>query len=457
MGNRKLNRRQLIRIGTLGLAGLGLGACTGATATTAPAAGAPAPAAAEPVVIKWAHYFDPLQSPAQKFNFEWMESMASTFEADHPEIKVEPEYFDWDKIDDRAILDFEAGIKHDVVFGSPQLMAKHFQVGDFIDLAPYIAGWSDEEKGDLAWSPVWASGSSGDVQIAVPTGVHTRSLAYRRDMFEAAGLDPDAPLASLDDCLAAAQALTTDDVYGLGMYFGPSRGTIELYFGPLIWHFGGELWDPETKEASFASEAGIQAAQFIHDLVYTHGVTPESSVGGTYDDAILVSFLEGRIAMGWGFGSYWIVSMEEGGFVNGCFPATDACAVDTGGVMVTPTAPGAQFTNGWTLSVHALSEHPQEAFTFMEHLIKPDSLYNFPDAGLPARLSLWDRPEFKSDFYQTWLEAAGKGKPMPPTVHYPELADTAAACLQEILVMEQSVEDTLTRFQDEYNSKYAGK
>ena len=455
--DRKLSRRQLLRIGTLGMVSLGLGACATVTpAPAAPGAPGPSPVAQRPATIKWAHYFDPLQSPAQKFNYEWMEQMVASFEEAHPEINVEPEYFDWDKIDDRSILDFQAGIKHDVLFGSPQLMAKHFQVGDYIDLAPYLANWSEEELSDLSWSPVWASGSQGDVQIGIPTGVHTRAVAYRRDMFEEAGLDPDAPPTTWEECLEAAQALTQGDVWGLGMFFGPSRGTIELYFAPLMWHFGGELWDPETKQATFASDAGIAAAQAIYDLVYTQKVTPESAVGGTYDDAILVAFLEGRLAMGWGFGSYWIVSLEEGGFVKGCFPATAECAEDTGGVMVTPTAPGAQFTNAWTLSIHALSEHPQEAFTFLEYLLNPDNLYSFPDSGLPARLSLWDRPEFNSKFYQTWLEAAQKGKPMPPTVHYPELGDTVAACLQEILVMKGSIPDTLKKFEDEWNAKYAG-
>lgn len=455
-----MNRREFLRyaavIGASATAASALGGCVVPTAPV-PSAATEAPAIMRPVTIKWAHYFDPLQSPAQKFNYAWMEQMVASFEEKHPEINVEPEYFDWDKIDNRSILDFQAGIKHDVMFGSPQLMAKHFDVGDYIDLTPYINTWSEAEQKDFNWSPVWASGRQGDVQIGVPSGVHTRSVAYRRDMFEEAGLDPDKPPATWEECLEAAQKLTKENVWGLGMYFGPSRATIELYFAPFIWHFGGELWDATAKRAVFASEAGVQAAQVIYDLVYTHKVTPESAVGGTYDDAILVAFLDGRIAMGWGFGSYWIVSMEEGGFIKNCFPAKAECSEETGGVMVTPTVPGAQFTNAWTLSIHELSEHPDEAFKFLEFLVTPENLYDFPDAGLPARLSLWEGPEFQNGFYQKWLEAARKGRPMPPTVSYPELADTCAACIQEILVTKAPIAETLKKFEDEWNAKYAGK
>ena len=453
---RRLSRRDFMRVSSLGLVALGLGGCVIPTAVAPAASPQPSPALKKPVTIKWAHYFDPLQSPAQKFNYAWMERMVATFEEKYPEINVEPEYFDWDKIDNRSILDYEAGIKHDVMFGSPQLMAKHFQVGDYIDLTPYIKQWPEDEVNDFSWSPVWASARQDDVQIGVPTGVHTRSVAYRRDMFKEAGLDPDAPPKTWDECLEAAKALTKGDVWGLGMYFGPSRATIELYFAPFVWHFGGELWDPATKKATFASEAGVKAAQVIYDLVYTHKVTPESAIGGTYDDAILASFLAGRLAMGWGFGSYWIVSLEEKGFIKNCFPAKAECTEETAGVMVTPTAPGAQFTNAWTLSIHKLSEHPAEAFKFLEFLIAPENLYDFPDAGLPARLSLWSKAEFQSSFYQKWLEAARKGRPMPPTVHYPELADTTAACLQEILVNKAPIAETLKKFEDEWNAKYAG-
>jgi ABC-type glycerol-3-phosphate transport system substrate-binding protein len=79
-----------------------------------------------------------------------------------------------------------------------------------------------------------------------------------------------------------------------------------------------------------------------------------------------------------------------------------------------------------------------------------------PDAGLPGRLSAWDAPEYKSDFYQLWLEAAQHGRPMPPTPYYPELADTVAAAIQEILANQADIAGTMQKFEDEWNAKYTG-
>jgi ABC-type glycerol-3-phosphate transport system substrate-binding protein len=95
------------------------------------------------------------------------------------------------------------------------------------------------------------------------------------------------------------------------------------------------------------------------------------------------------------------------------------------------------------------------AWKLLEKVVEPQNLATYPDAGLPARLSAWEAPEYQSDFYGLWLEAARNGRPMPPTPYYPELADTVAAALQEILSTQADIPSTLQKFEDEWNTKYA--
>lgn len=414
------------------------------------------------VEIKFAHFYDPMGDAALQANNKWIKEAMNAFMQANPDIKISEEIFKWDQIDTKSIMDFKAKIKHDAMMSSPQLMPKHGYIGDYMDLSSYVAKWSEEERKDFSWSPVWHKGIQQGKQIGIPTGAHTRTTAYRRDLFEEAGLDPDKPPANLDEVVEYAKKLTKDkdgdgepDQWGLGMYFGPSRATIELYFAPVLWYYGGKLWDPETKEAVFASEEGVKAAQWLYDLVYTHKVTPKYSVSGEYYDVICKDLLEGKAAMTWGYGSYWIGQLEEAGLVEGIFPATPEGKATKAGVFVIPGVP--QFTNAWLLSIHSLSENADAAMKFMEVLLQPENLATFPDAGLPTRLSLWEKPEYKIPFYQTWLEAVKTGRPMPGTGYYGELADTVAAALQEILVKEVPIADTLKKFQDEYNADYAGE
>jgi multiple sugar transport system substrate-binding protein len=461
-----MSRRDFLRyaamMGASATAASMLGGCvvptpvTQAPATEAPAAAAPA---AEGGTVKWAEFYS-LQSDASALlNQEWLATVVQQFQDENPGWTVEQEGFPWDQIDQRSILDLAAGVDHDLMFSSPQLMAKHQETGDYIDLTPYVQKWPKEEQDDLNWSPGWKSASVGGQQVGISTGLHTRTNVYRRDWFQEAGLDPDKPFTTPDEVVEAAKLLTKadQDVWGLGMYMGPSRATIELYYAPMVWHFGGDFYNAETKKADLTGDASLKAAQWLYDLVFTHKVTPPYAYAADadYNALIMTNFIDGKIGQAMGFGSYWIGALNDAGMWTDCFPATAQCAVGSAGVMVQPSSVKAQFTNAWCLSIHKLSKNPDMAWKLMETVLRPENLATYPDAGLPGRLSAWAAPEYSSAFYQTWLEAAKNGRPMPPTPYYPELADTVAAALQEILANQADIEATLKQFEDEWNAKYA--
>jgi len=413
--------------------------------------------------IKFTHIYDPLAGPHGQLNMSWIDARIVQLKNIHPELSVELEQVKWDQIDTKAMADFRAGIAHDVILTSPQFLPKHFVVADLLDLSPYLE-WNDDQVKDFAWNPVWQACEQAGKQIGIPLGAHTRLCVYHRDMFADVGLDPDKPPRTLEQLVEFTQKLTRDsdgdgkiDVWGLGIYFGPSRATIELAFAPIIWHYGGKLWDEHTKQAVFASPAGIRTAQFLSDLINKYKVTPRWAVSGTYDDTVLRGFLERKIAIAWGWGSYWIQPLEQKGWIQGCFPPTSEGKMTKIGAFLTPTNIQAQFTNAWTISVHALTRRPVESVQLIETFVKSEALSSFPDAGLPARLSAWNHPGYQTNFYQTWFEAAKKGRSMPATAHYEELANTVAAALQEILIKNAPIETTLMKFQRAYNVRYAGE
>ena len=413
--------------------------------------------------IKFTHIYDPLAGPHGQLNMDWINERLAEFQQRHPGLPVELEQAKWDQIDTKSMADFRAGITHDVILTSPQFLPKHFAVGDLLDLTPYL-NWNKEQVKEFAWNPVWQACEPGGKRIGIPMGAHTRLCIYHKDMFAEAGLDAAKPPRTLEELVEFAQKLTRDvngdgkiDTWGLGIYFGPSRATIELAFAPIIWHFGGKLWDEGTKEAVFASKAGVRTAQFLSDLMNKYKVTPRWAVSGTYDDTVLRGFLDRKIAIAWGWGSYWIQPLEQMGFIKGCFPPTARGEMTKIGVFLTPTDVQAQFTNAWAISVHALTQRPVESVYLIDTFVKAEALRTFPDAGLPARLSTWELPEYQIDFYQIWLEAIQKGRSMPPTAHYEELANTVAAALQEILVKDTPIETTLLKFQKAYNTRYAGE
>ena len=108
--------------------------------------------------------------------------MSAIFEEENPGWSVEHESSTFDQIDQKAILDFEAGVSHDVLLSSPQLMAKHEAAGDLIDLTPYLEEtYTPEQLADLNWSAGWKSATFGDQQLGIATGIHVRGNMVRND------------------------------------------------------------------------------------------------------------------------------------------------------------------------------------------------------------------------------------------------------------------------------------
>jgi ABC-type glycerol-3-phosphate transport system substrate-binding protein len=414
---------------------------------------------AQEKTVRWAQLYTVESGIAARANQEWLRKVAQQFERENSGWKVKLEGFKWDQIDERAILDLRAGVEHDLFFTSPQLMAKHFAADSLLDLRPYLREWSSRESRDLSWSPVWKSGSIAGRQLGIPTGVHTRTVAYNRDLFEQAGLDSNARFTTPAQMLNAAKELTSGDTWGLVVYLGPSRATIELAYAPLVWHFGGDFYNRARKSATLTTSASLRAAKFLFDLAHTHKVTPPFAYApdADYNTIVLNNFVDGKAGQSMGFGSYWIAALNDEKMIRNCFPAARSCRPVTAGVMVQPSRAHAQFTNGWLLSIHKLSKEADAAFKLLEVAVRPQNLLTFPDAGLPARLSAWSAPRFSSPFYRTWFQAAKQGRPMPPTPYYAELADTVAAALSRILVRKADIADTLAKAERDWNKKYAGK
>jgi multiple sugar transport system substrate-binding protein len=408
-------------------------------------------------ILKLAHYYDPGVLHLREGLEKWIYPCAKEFEAKFPEWEIHYEYYKWDDIDPRMIIDYKAGIPHDVAFLSPQYIGRHIKEGSLLDLTGYIKGW---EAKDFDWSAVW----KGCYPYMVPNGLHTRTVVYRMDMFEEVGLDPNKPPKDLDEFVEYAKKLTRDtdgdgkiDVWGLAFEVGPDRATVELFFAPLLWHFGGELWDPKTKKATFAEEPGVKAAQFIYDLYWKHKVVNPATLGLDYTSAIYDIFLAGKAAMAWGWGNYWLLALQEKGWVEKMIPPSGEAKAIKANFFVTPTSVKAQFTNAWCMGIHSLSKNPDMAWEFIKILLSKENILKNTDAGLPARKSHWEELKLSvNPVYAIWEEAASRGRPMPATAYYGELADTIYDVLAKIVMEKKPIEETLKAAQDSWNAKYAG-
>jgi multiple sugar transport system substrate-binding protein len=153
-------------------------------------------------------------------------------------------------------------------------------------------GLSAESLADI--HEIFLHGATQDgVLWAFPFNKSVRCLYYNKDAFREAGLDPEAPPRTWGEYREIARQLSADrdgdgkvDRWGLG-----SQITVTM-FENLIVQNGGSLLDPTEQRAAFDSPEGIEALEFMTDLLVRDG-TALLSQGFEYQN----EFLAGNVAM----------------------------------------------------------------------------------------------------------------------------------------------------------------
>ncbi len=125
------------------------------------------------------------------------------------------------------------------------------------------AGGADTLKAQFP-EAIWNVGQVKDGRYAIPLDVHPLVLYYNKDMFQQAGITmpTDRPMTK-DEFEQAVTALTKDGVAGVSIGTAFQAGTL---FQTLIRQFGGDIVNADGTQATYNSEQGIQAANYIRDL-----------------------------------------------------------------------------------------------------------------------------------------------------------------------------------------------
>jgi ABC-type sugar transport system, periplasmic component len=409
------------------------------------------------VKISFASTWDPTAGGSQQEQYDnWFMEVKKEYEKKYPDREVEYSAYVWETIDAKLMSDEQAGIERGISLVNSSQLATHYKAGSLTSLQPLWDELTEEEKKDFELVDLEPYKKNGEL-YALPMTVHTRTFAYRKDLFKAAGLDPEKPPKTLDELVEYAKKLTTDEVYGLGIYLGNEEGTCEVSYNPLIWSFGGDTLDTKTKEATFASEAGIKAAQFLSDCVNKWKITPEFSLSGRREDVVEKPFINGQYAIATGWGPYWFKDMQDAGLVENVTPPSENEDLKNIGFF---NIDGIDwYTNTWSLGVSENCTYKEEAFDFIRMAAQWNHLRNYTE-GLPVLESAYNEPEYReSEVYQAYKESIQNGKGAVPTVNYKNLTLAVSAAVQEVIMTndESKTADIMKKYQDEYNAQFAGE
>ena len=142
-------------------------------------------------------------------------------------------------------------------------------------------------KSDFSQSSLDALKYNGK-QLMIPMQVHSTFLYWNKDLFKAAGLDPETPPTTWDEVAKDAKKIAnaSKKIYGVGF---PISGA-PCYFDAMFKSNGGDVVSEDGKSSVLNSAENLKTLQYIQDLVKT-GTAPKGATGADTDNLMLAGQL----------------------------------------------------------------------------------------------------------------------------------------------------------------------
>lgn len=363
------------------------GITTGLASETAGASG-------EAVEISfWTYYAEGTDS------YEKLVSIVNGFMEANPGVKVNMlgiSFWDyWTKLSTSVA----SGTGPDICFNDIMTVANRAKAGSIYSLDAFMAA-DGVSRDDYVPALVEACVVDGEA-YALPVGLDLRLLYYNKDLFAAAGLDPEVAPATLDELAEYAKALTiwngsNVDVMGFSTMLGNS------YLWMWAWNNGGGFWDADGNPTMNTPE-NIGALEWmvgIQDYYGTKAIEAFNSItGSTGTDP----FIGGKVAM--------IVQ------TNSYYNQIEQYAPDMNyGYAPIPTNGDVSHTwlNGTVVEMNNNGDatKAQAAWKFMQYLLSPGVQVTLLEqlGSYPAALAAYDDAAVQdNDFFKAVANAATSG------------------------------------------------
>ncbi len=220
----------------------------------------------------------------------------------------------------------------------------------------------DDLLGDAGLDPYWPA-TQGAVTwdgqtYALPLETDVRVLYYNKELFAAAGLDPEDPPETWDELVEYADRLSVVEggrIQQLG--FGPTLGN--TYF-PLYAMLNGEDLVADDGSLELNTPAAVEALQWMVDRQNAHGSRAMTSFAATFGTGASDPFMSGKVAM--------IIE-------NNTFPgqiAQYAPDLDYGVAPLPHNGTPASWSNGFSLEISSATGAPEAAYRFAEYLMSEE-------------------------------------------------------------------------------------
>lgn len=353
------------------------------------------------------------------------EKLVDAFNDSQGDVKVDLQVVNWSEGHDRLVTWISGKQAPDLANLSGSWMVEFNGIGELEPLDDkFSPGFLD------AFEPSVLEAMKIDGKLmGLPYFLDPRALYYRTDLFEAAGLQ--APV-YWDDVRAAAKALKTSDVYGIGIETGDNYEY--AFIGA-----GGTSRYGEDGKSLLNSEIGVKAAQFLIDLVITDDVAQPGPGTANRDTDVQPLFFAGKLAM-----------IETGSW----FPtllAENAPDIPYGVAKLPMADASITYHNAFWPDVVCMfkqSEHKEAAAKFLEYQFNHDNRVAFSQQRgvIPERIDVAQDPAFADNqtvqFFVEELKVAVNVY-AAPYIHEDQAFNIRSAELAKAFLGEQTAQEAM--------------
>ncbi len=295
----KVSRREFLRFGALGGVGLLAASCAPgpqptqpvpAQATTAPAGTAAPQTTAAPVgeAVKLQYW----HGWTVEHERQAMEDAVKLFNDAHPNIQVEPIS---GKTGDQVMTAVSGGNPPDAwsMWGG-QTLAQWANTGVIVDVGEMIKSSGTDES--LFYAASLELSRFAGKYYGLPIEIDPIEVYYNKDLFKAAGLDPEQPPKTMEELYDVAARLTTFDDQGNITQLGLADQW--MWAEACAYMYGGRWWDPQTGQPTANDPGNVKAWTDWAALYQKLGADKIATFNGLQVENPLGSlFIAGKVGM----------------------------------------------------------------------------------------------------------------------------------------------------------------
>lgn len=351
------------------------------------------------------------------------------FEAEHPDIDVEPTFVSYEALHDKIVTSAPSG-SYDVVLIDVIWPAEFASKGIIADLTDRFPDeWDDEML-----PGVLPTAEYQDRYYGVPNGPATKLFYFNADMVAAVGAT-EADLATWDGVLDVARRIKAQGLseYPIAWSWAQAEALICDY-AQLLGAFGGEFTDSDGKLV-INDAAGVAALEWMIQTL-DEGLSNPASTTFLEDD-VSKAMAQGQTA----FGLNWDSTLRD--LQDPTISSINA------GVLPTPAGPdGANpgVNGSMAYSIGANSKNQDAAWEFIEFITSQQIQDQYVSSSLPNWSSSYSDAELVAtnpEIFAVSEEAYNASILRPAVPNYSSISQIIQVELQNALLGNKSAQQAL--------------